>query len=167
MTILSDAFSWTKSFVFWLIIHWHLFLRVQWTITQHWFMAPNRRQAIIWTNADPIHRRIYASLGADALIHRYIYASVNLDNLSSDNGVLPFNSKPLSEPMMVYWSLQVAPLGIYFDEIEIEIHTFRTRKWTWEYRLQLAAILSQSQCVSHLSRRMVVFAKMLIDMFVG
>ena len=57
-------------------------------------MAPNRRQAIIWTNADPIHRRIYAPLGADALIHRYIYASVNLDNLSSDNGVLPFSSKP-------------------------------------------------------------------------
>ena len=24
---------------------------------------PNRRQAIIWTNADPVHRRIYAALG--------------------------------------------------------------------------------------------------------
>ena len=29
--------------------------------------APNRRQAIIWTNADPIHWRIYASLGEDEL----------------------------------------------------------------------------------------------------
>ena len=26
---------------------------------------PNRRQAIIWTNAGPIHWRIYAALGAD------------------------------------------------------------------------------------------------------
>ena len=26
-------------------------------------MAPNKRQAIIWTNADPIHWHIYASLG--------------------------------------------------------------------------------------------------------
>ena len=25
--------------------------------------APNRRQAIAWTNADPVHRRIYAALG--------------------------------------------------------------------------------------------------------
>ena len=28
-------------------------------------LAPNRRQAIIWTNADPIHWRIYAALGGD------------------------------------------------------------------------------------------------------
>ena len=29
--------------------------------------APNRRQAIIWTNADPINWRIYATLGGDEL----------------------------------------------------------------------------------------------------
>ena len=28
-------------------------------------LAPNRRQAIIWTNAGPIHWRIYAALGGD------------------------------------------------------------------------------------------------------
>ena len=28
-------------------------------------LAPNRRRAIIWTNADPIHWRIYATLGGD------------------------------------------------------------------------------------------------------
>ena len=33
----SDAFSWMKSFVFWFKFHWNLFLRVQLTITQHWF----------------------------------------------------------------------------------------------------------------------------------
>ena len=32
-------------------------------------LAPNRRQAIIWTNAQPIHGRIYAALGGDELIY--------------------------------------------------------------------------------------------------
>ena len=30
-------------------------------------LAPNKRQAIIWTNADPIRWRIYAAQGGDAL----------------------------------------------------------------------------------------------------
>ena len=30
-------------------------------------LVPNRRQAIIWTNADPIHWHIYAALGGDEL----------------------------------------------------------------------------------------------------
>ena len=28
-------------------------------------LASNRRQAIVWTNAHPIHWRIYAALGGD------------------------------------------------------------------------------------------------------
>ena len=36
-TIFSDAFSWMKNFVFWLKFHWYLFLRIQLTISQHWF----------------------------------------------------------------------------------------------------------------------------------
>ena len=28
-------------------------------------LAPNKRQAIIWTNANPIHWRIYAALAGD------------------------------------------------------------------------------------------------------
>ena len=31
-------------------------------------LTPNRRQAIIWTNAHPIHWRIYAELGGDGLM---------------------------------------------------------------------------------------------------
>ena len=67
-TVFSDAFSLIKSFLFGLTFPWSLFLRVQLTIAQHWFgsdngLAPNRRQAIIWTNADSIHWRIYAALG--------------------------------------------------------------------------------------------------------
>ena len=30
-------------------------------------LAPNRRQAITWTNEDSVHRRIYAALGGDEL----------------------------------------------------------------------------------------------------
>ena len=30
-------------------------------------MAPNRRQGIIWTNADQVHRRIFAALRGDEL----------------------------------------------------------------------------------------------------
>ena len=33
-------------------------------------LAPNGRQAIIWTNADPIHWRIYVALGGDELTRR-------------------------------------------------------------------------------------------------
>ena len=36
-TIFSDPFLWMKIFVFGLNFHWSLFLRVQLTITQHWF----------------------------------------------------------------------------------------------------------------------------------
>ena len=31
-------------------------------------LAPNRRRAIIWTNADPVHWRIYAALGVGGVI---------------------------------------------------------------------------------------------------
>ena len=36
-TVLQTIFSWMKNFKFWLEFHWSLFLRVQLTITQHWF----------------------------------------------------------------------------------------------------------------------------------
>ena len=35
-------------------------------------LAPNRRQAIIWTNADPINWRIYATQGGDELTQMFI-----------------------------------------------------------------------------------------------
>ena len=34
-------------------------------------LAPNRRQAITWTNDDQVHLRIYATLGGDELIVLY------------------------------------------------------------------------------------------------
>ena len=36
-TTLSNAFSWKKMLEFRLKFHWSLFIRVQWTIFQHWF----------------------------------------------------------------------------------------------------------------------------------
>ena len=57
-TTFSSAFSWIKSLVLLFEFHWIMVLRVQLTITQHFFyngLALNKRQAIIWTNADPFH----------------------------------------------------------------------------------------------------------------
>ena len=61
-----------QSFVFWLKFHWSLFLRVHLTKILHSIgldngFALNRRQAIIWTNADPVHWHVYAALGGDEL----------------------------------------------------------------------------------------------------
>ena len=56
------------KFEFWLKFHWSLFVSVQLTIPSIGSdngLAPNRRQAIIWTNADPIYWRIYAALRGD------------------------------------------------------------------------------------------------------
>ena len=58
-TIFSYAFLWMKSFVFWLKIY----------IGLDNGLAPNRRWAIIWTNADPIHWRIYAALRGMSLTY--------------------------------------------------------------------------------------------------
>ena len=41
-------------------------------------LAPYRRQAIIWTNADPIHWRIYAPLGGDELTGKLYNYQINI-----------------------------------------------------------------------------------------
>ena len=73
---ISNACSWKKKFHYWLRFCWSLFLRCNWQ--QHSIgldngLAPNRRQAINGTNADPIHWRIYAALGGDVLIKEDTY----------------------------------------------------------------------------------------------
>ena len=75
-TTFSNAFSCMKKFEFWLKFHWSLFLRVQLTITKHWFkwwhdgLVLNRWQAIIWTNADLLLWRLYVGLGGDELMQK-------------------------------------------------------------------------------------------------
>ena len=45
--------------------HWGSFPRFQHSDNG---LAPTRRQAIIWTNVDPIHQSIYVALGGDELL---------------------------------------------------------------------------------------------------
>ena len=67
--ILADdilsAFSGMKKFGLLLKLQWSLLLRARLTISLDNGMVPNRRQAIIWANADPIPWRIYAAPGED------------------------------------------------------------------------------------------------------
>ena len=75
MAAISQTTFWNiflkKTVEFLLNLHWSLFLKVQLTATSIGLdngLAPNRRQTIIWTNTDPILRRIYSALGGDDLI---------------------------------------------------------------------------------------------------
>ena len=55
-----------KIHEFWLRFHWSLFPRVQLkhsSIGSCNGLAPNRQQAITWTNAYPVHWRVYAAFG--------------------------------------------------------------------------------------------------------
>ena len=59
-----------KSFVFGFEFHWSLFPGVNWKYVNFGLdngLAQNRRQAIIWTNTDLGHWRIYAALGGNEL----------------------------------------------------------------------------------------------------
>ena len=67
-TTYSNAFSQMKKYEFWLKFHWSLLLRVQLTISEHWFrisedyLAPNRQQDIIL-----VYWHKHASLGLNEL----------------------------------------------------------------------------------------------------
>ena len=86
-TTFSSAFSWMKMFEYRLKFHWSLFLRVQLTISQHWFRK--------WLGADQAtshyldqwwldYQRIYASLGLNELMVHWRWASI-----CSGNGLAP------------------------------------------------------------------------------
>ena len=90
---------------------------------------PKRRQAIVWTNADPIYWRIYATLGGDVLTHwgRVTHICVSkLAIIGSDNGLSP------DRRQAIIWTnagiLLIGPLGTNFSEILIEIQTFSFKK---------------------------------------
>ena len=79
-TKFSNAFSWMKKIEFWLKFHWKWFLSVG---SDNW-LAPNRRQTIIWANAYPIDWRIYSALAGDELVHhafRMIYYFIVTDRI--------------------------------------------------------------------------------------
>ena len=54
-----------KEHEFQLKCRWGLFPRVQHSDNG---LAPSRLQAIIWTNVDPIHQKIYVALVGDELL---------------------------------------------------------------------------------------------------
>ena len=81
-------------------------------------MAPNRRQAIAWTNAYLVHWRVYAALyiGGDELtlnLHLLmeaewrIYSSINLPSLVQIMACRLVGAKPLSETMLAHCSFEL------------------------------------------------------------
>ena len=106
-TTFLNAFLWMKSVVFRFKFHWSLFLTVLFTITQHLLdngLAPNGQQAIIWTNADPIHWRIYVALEGDELTHCCLLLPNDIRDHGQHSKVSGhlWAAKPLSEPMLTY-----------------------------------------------------------------
>ena len=81
-TTFPQHFSSMKIVVFWLKFRWNMFARVQLTIIRHWYnaLAPNRRQAIIWTNDGLVWWRIYASLSLnESMLPDHLMSCGNLN----------------------------------------------------------------------------------------
>ena len=63
-TTFLNAFSWMKTFEFKIKFHWNMLFGFNWqyvNIGSDNGLTPNRRQAIIWCNDNPVHCRIYMS----------------------------------------------------------------------------------------------------------
>ena len=92
-------------------------------------LAPNRCQAIIWTNDNTVQWCFYASPGLHVLTHwgRVTHICVSkLIIIGSDNGLSPVR------PQVIIWTnagiLLIGPLRTNFSEISIEIHIFSFKK---------------------------------------
>ena len=71
---------------------------------------PNSLEAIIWTNADPIHSRIYAALGGDKLTpfdHSFLLSHMNhMDDFELGAIKQPFDILCISERKL-FWDLSM------------------------------------------------------------
>ena len=66
-------------------------------------LAPNRRQAITWTNDDPVHWRIYASLGEDELTGDIPFLSLTNDSVRHYSDVIiGAMASQITSPTIVY-----------------------------------------------------------------
>ena len=102
-TIFSNVFSWKRTFLFWFELHRSLFLRVQSTISGHWFrqwlsaLQPTIHNMNQCWPSSPTH--IYAAQWRYHLTHWPIDA-IGV-NIGSGNSLLPDYSKPLHESMLI------------------------------------------------------------------
>ena len=79
-TISKCIFLYQKFWIQSKLFHWGFFFRFQLTLNlgSDNGLAPNRRQAIIWTNGDLVCWRIYVSIGLDALYVSYWGVCLNM-----------------------------------------------------------------------------------------
>ena len=69
-------------------------------IRHHWFgLTPHRRQSITWTNDDPDHWRIYASLGLKELIKVLVFNS----DAYTDRGVYTSLRATCEGALCLFW----------------------------------------------------------------
>ena len=124
-TIFPHAFSWMKSFIcisIWISLKFAPKSPIDndpLSIGLDNGLTLNRQQAIIWTNADPIHWRIYASLGGDELNH------LPLDTLVHNNFKCIFWNE--NDKILIWFSLKFVPMSpIYNNPALIQVMT-----WHW------------------------------------
>ena len=75
-TTFSNSFTWMKMHEFQIRFYWRLSQGSNWQNSSIGWdngLAPNRRQAIIWTSDGRGYWRIYASLGLNELTHDWFY----------------------------------------------------------------------------------------------
>ena len=103
-------------------------------------LALNRQQAITWTNANPVHRRIYAALGGEELM------DTKVDHkLPSDSSPLQqYHEKQQSRHSYVYAEIivQLTTVSWVTKEFHQTPHTSRTscatfhQEMTWLWNIQ-------------------------------
>ena len=74
-------------------------------------LAPNRRRTIIWTNADPIHRHIYAALGWDDLTETN-HESTSSRNYPLDLVMITVIIKWLVSYLLIRWYLLAVGINV-------------------------------------------------------
>ena len=108
------------------------------------FNPPNRRLAIIWTNANPIHWRIYAALGGDELNAQYrdLSNSSVLVEVLSDNKVLREMCKQRHWDNIRLYSAQLELVWKYVLNVERCIYNA-----FYGYFMETSAVCETVHCI--------------------
>ena len=123
-------------------------------------LAPNRRQAFIWTNADPIHWRIYAALGGDELTVHDIWIDASYVNQAIDFWWC------LMEPQhqAINWTNDVFHF-IPWEQAWIKVFLFENsiKKFNFQEFSKISQGPVSYQYTMHLLMKMMVMAASTID----